>query len=83
MTSLTRVFNPRVLFMCSGGGSPSYTPPKPAPPPPPPTQAPVLQAGGTQATDIKATEARKVGKAKLQIPLGGSSSQTGLGIPVV
>lgn len=66
-----------------GGGSPAPTPVAPPPPPPPPEVAPLMIGADNQKTDNENSSIAKkrVGKSKLQVPLGASGSSTGLGVP--
>lgn len=59
------------------------TPPKAAPPPPPPIPvvAPILGAIDPTQDATAAKIRNKTGKQQLQIPLGGATALTGLGIP--
>lgn len=59
------------------------SPPKaaaPPPPPPPPEAAPTM-FGAKNTNPLNTQSTMKTGKARLQIPLGGVTATTGLGIP--
>lgn len=86
MFKRNRGMYPVVYRMCMGGGggdvpAPTYKPPDPPPPPPPQTLAPVMQFATPESQASTQASGKRVGKAKLQIPLGGANASTGLGIP--
>lgn len=62
------------LKMC--GGAPRYTPPPPAPRPDPPVVTPVVAAPDSAIRNQG--QVKKMGKARLQIPLTGNGGGSGL-----